>query len=124
MNKIKYSILFALFLSANIYAACYQVDQSGRKWITSNGATNTTALTIKQCTNVNFAIPIQNQLCIASTSLLFDKTWAGVKLDLNPAPDGKAPCYYLKVKPIGTGIQLQMYDASRVAADGTESCNP
>lgn len=120
MNKLLFALLF---ISANANAVCYDVDQSGRRWITSDDAPKTTVLSIKQCAT-RFIIPIQNQLCAVEAAQMFDPVNIGMKINTNPAPGGPPPCLF--IKPIATtqGVQLLMYDAHRVNPDGTESCNP
>lgn len=121
MNKLLFTLLF---VSANAHAVCYDIDQSGRRWITSDDAPKTTVTSIKQCA-VKYVIPIQNQLCAASAALMFDKTYLGMKLHIASAAPGESmSCIYLKPTATPEGVQLQMYDAHRVNPDGTKSCNP
>lgn len=118
---MKLFILLVL-ISFSAHSACFQLDTTGRKWLTNDGATGTTALTIKQCTNVAFALPAQDALCAVQATSLTDKVWGGISG--NPAVDGTQPCLFIKTIITATGVSIQQYSASRVKTDGTESCNP
>ena len=113
-------LLICISLSAN--AACYRIDEAGRRWITADNLKRTTTASIKQCTAIYFALPAQNQLCAVQAASLTDKVWGGISG--NPALDGTQPCLFIKTTITAKGVSIQQYSASRINTDGTESCNP
>lgn len=140
---MKQSILWvflSLLLCANVtYGACKVVDSNGRVWatLTTTAKTIGTVATLKQCpTAVVYAtppvtppvvcaeIPIQNKLCAAAATTLFDPTYQGMRLYVNSLPDQGERCLFLRPKATALGVDLQIYDATRPNADGTQSCNP
>lgn len=120
------ALLMACLMTINCQAACYRLDATGRRWVTTDNLKGTTTATIKQCETIDYQpkISANNPLYVNIQQKLFDPTFGGIRLSINALPDQSEPCLFLKPTLADGKVGLQMYDATRVAADGTESCNP
>lgn len=138
------NFLLALTLAAVFatqgHAACYQVDELGRKWVTLDTAAKSVGIVakVKQCKTIAIAsatqpviqtstcapIPVQNQLCAAAAKMLFDESYRGMRLYTNPSDSQSEPCMFIKPSATPNGVTLQMYSANRVDQSGITRCNP
>lgn len=146
MNRLT-PYLINLFLALTLtliatqcQAACFQVDQLGRKWVTLNTTAKTIGIVanVKQCKTITIAsgaspvaqeaacapVPVQNQLCAATAKAMFDAEHQGMRLYVNPSNSQSDPCLFIKPTVALSGVTLQMYSAHRVDADGVTRCNP
>lgn len=66
--------------------------------------------------------PSADPQCEATARLFCDPTFKGAKILTNPSVGAPNDCIFMRVNRIGGVDTLQLYDGTRVNADGTTTC--
>lgn len=115
-------VFLALLLGVKIsYAACYRLDEAGRKWVTLTTTAKSIGIvsTIKQCSDIVFQVAKSEPTVVnaipANCELKFycDSAWGAI-YDMNQNTSLRCPRVFIRKGELGYFDNLQMIDGNPV----------